>query len=44
MQLAVHSGQLGQERLLPLVGFNSLLLELSVQADDLAVQRAVVRL
>jgi len=40
----VHGGKLRQERLLPLVGLNHLLLELPVQADDFAVQRAVVRL
>lgn len=40
----MHGGELSQQRLLPLVGFNSLLLELSVQADEFALQRAVVRL
>lgn len=44
LQLAVHGGELGQERLLPLVGFNSLLLELPVQDEEFALQRAVVRL
>lgn len=44
LQLAVHGRQLRQQRLLPLVGFDGLRLELAVQADDLALQRAVVRL
>lgn len=44
LQLPVHGGQLSQQRLLPLVGPDGLLLALPVQDDQPAVQRAVVRL
>lgn len=44
LQLAVHGGKLCQESLLPLVCFYGLLLELPIQDDHSALQRAVVRL
>lgn len=43
LQLTVHRGKLSQEALLPLVGFDSLFLALSVQDEQLALQCAVVR-